>query len=91
MFSRSLYFGAFLPLLALASDAQEASSVSTWGIKPSIDILFFERNNGSDTPAAVSLAVSYRFSDSWTADLSGLVVPYQINMSRKLPRGEPME
>jgi hypothetical protein len=81
MFSRSLYFGAFLPLLALASDAQEASSVSTWGIKPSIDILFFERNNGSDTPAAVSLAVSYRFSDSWTADLSGLVVPYKTDSS----------
>ncbi|MEI6646892.1 MAG: outer membrane beta-barrel protein [bacterium] len=81
MLYRLIYFWALLPLLVLASDAQEASSVSTWSVKPGVDALFFEGNKGKDTPAALSLAVSYRFSDSWTADLSGLVVPYKTDSS----------
>lgn len=76
MFSRCLYFLVFLPLLALASDAQETSQGSKWSVKPGVDALFFEGNKGHDVPAALSLAVGYRFSDSWTADLSGLAVPY---------------
>ena len=76
MFFRCLYFLVFFPLLALASDAQETSPLPQWSVKPGVDALFFEGNKGSDVPAALSLAVSYRFSDSWTADLSGLVVPY---------------
>jgi outer membrane protein OmpA-like peptidoglycan-associated protein len=81
MFSRCLYFLVFLPLLTLASDAQEASSGSTWSVKPGVDALFLEGTKGSDTPAALSLAVSYRFSDSWTADLSSMVVPYKTDSS----------
>lgn len=52
-----------------------------WSVKPSVDVLFFEGNKGSDTPAALSLSTSYRFSDSWTADLSSLVVPYKTGSS----------
>jgi len=81
MFSRFNYFWVFFPLLALPSDAQEPSQGSKWSLKPGVDALFFDGSRAHDTPAALSLAVSYRFSDSWTADLSGLVVPYKTDAS----------
>lgn len=71
----------FLSLLARAGHAQEASQGSRWSVKPGVDALFFEGNDGSDVSVAVSLAGSYRFSDSWTADLSGLIVPYKAGAS----------
>ena len=81
MFSRFNYFWVFFPLLALSSDAQEPSAGSKWSVKPGVEALFFDGSRADDTPAALSLAVSYRFSDSWTADLSGLVVPYITDAS----------
>ena len=81
MFSRFNYFWVFFPLLALSSDAQEPSAGSKWSVKPGVEALFFDGSRADDTPAALSLAVSYRFSDSWTADLSGLVVPYKTDAS----------
>jgi outer membrane protein OmpA-like peptidoglycan-associated protein len=87
MFSRYLYFLVFFPLLVLASDAQETSPCDQWSVKPGVDALFFEGNKGSDVPAALSLALSYRFSDSWTADLSGLVVPYTTASSENYGLG----
>ncbi len=70
-----------LSLLARAGHAQEASQGARWSVKPGVDALFFEGNDGRDVPAAVSLAGSYRFSDSWTADLSSLIVPYKTGSS----------
>jgi len=81
MFSRHYYFLFFFPLLSLAVSAQEASSVASWSLKPGVDALFFEGKTGDEIPAALSLAVSYRLSDSWTADLSGLLVPYKTSAS----------
>lgn len=76
---RFTYLLLFFPLLALAGVDQETSPWSTLSVKPGVDALFFEGSKGKETPAALSLAVSYRFSDSWTADLSGMVVPYKTD------------
>jgi outer membrane protein OmpA-like peptidoglycan-associated protein len=81
MFSRFNYFWGFFTLLALPSDAQEPSTWSKWSMKPGVDALFFDRSRADDTSAALSLAISYRFSDSWTADLSGMAVPYKTDAS----------
>jgi predicted transcriptional regulator len=76
-------FHAFccLAFLAHASFAQEGSSGSRWSIKPGLDTLVFEGGDGGEAPVATSLALSYRLTDPWTADLSGLIVPYKTGSS----------
>jgi outer membrane protein OmpA-like peptidoglycan-associated protein len=91
MFSRINFFLLFLPLLVLADVAQETSPCSKWSLKPGVDALFFEGSRGEDIPAALSLAVSYQFSDSWTADLSGLLVPYKTGASTEVGYGGAAE
>lgn len=91
MFSRHHYFWIFFPLLSLAVSAQEASSAASWSLKPGVDALFFEGKTGDEVPAALSLAVSYRLSDSWTADLSGLLVPYKTGASPEVGYGGAAE
>ena len=91
MFSRHYYFLLFIPLLSLAASAQEASSAASWSLKPGVDALFFEGKAGQEVPAALSLAVSYQLSDSWTADLSGLLVPYKTGASSEVGYGGAVE
>ncbi len=89
-FHHTKYFICLL-FLSLAVSAQEAPSAASWSLKPGVDALFFEGKTGDEVPAALSLAVSYQLSDSWTADLSGLLVPYKTVPSPEVGYGGAAE
>ena len=91
MFFQRFNYLCYLLLLSTAVSAQEASSGFSWSLKPGVDALFFEGKAGQEVPAALSLAVSYQLSDSWTADLSGLVVPYKTGASPEVGYGGAAE
>jgi len=48
-------------------------------IKPGVEVLFFDQAKEDDALTALSLGLSHPFSEAWSLDLTGLVVPYDYN------------
>jgi OmpA family/Bacterial TSP3 repeat len=72
---KNLLFSLFFvnPLLGLCA---ESTSWLKGEVKPGIDLLFFDQAKEDDTLAALSLGLSHPFSESWSLDLAGVIVPY---------------